>query len=323
MSVIEGIPVFFLQICLSLMVWYAVNRKGKTWMFPLAILTHALINIPAGLMQSGLTHSLAIVYIPLFLTVLLAAVFLILAYQFGAYFQERKTKKEAYQNLLLYAHELEGLNDDLSAFKHDYINILMTLDESFRDKDFDQAEHIFYDTVYPTKELIQGQRSNIQKYAKIRIQELRNLLISKEIHAKEKGVLFHVEIIGIIEETQVSMIDLIRAISILIDNAVEATMQVDDCDTIEISLVHVDGDFSFACKNSILGLEFDRNRLFEKNYSTKNELLPNHGIGLYSLNKILDKNPFMALKTKVIGSDIIQTLYIKGETPNQLKEVLS
>lgn len=310
---IEIMPSFFLQLCFSVMVWQAVNRKGKIWLFPLAIFFHVLVNIPAGLWQAGVIHDMKEIYVPLYLSIVLVPLLLFISYRLGVFKQERRAKSEAYQNLLLYSRELESLNDELSVFKHDYINILMTMEESFHAKDYPQAETIFYNTIYPTREKIQGQQSNIQKYAKIRIQELRNILISKELHAREKGVKFQVEVFGVIEDIQVENVELIRGVSILLDNAIEATIRAGNCDTVVLSLMKVEQDFSFSCRNCINGLEFDRERLFEKNYSTKEDIMPVHGIGLYSLNQILDRNPFMGLKTKYKDGFITQVIFIKGD----------
>ncbi|MDR1492772.1 MAG: YhfC family intramembrane metalloprotease [Planctomycetaceae bacterium] len=49
----ERVVAFSVQISLSVIVWYAVNRKGKLWLFPAAVLLHAIMNFPAGLFQTG------------------------------------------------------------------------------------------------------------------------------------------------------------------------------------------------------------------------------------------------------------------------------
>jgi uncharacterized membrane protein YhfC len=54
MFLISGIERFFaiiIQISLSVIMFYSVYCKGKIWLFPLAIILHAIIDIPAAAMQ--------------------------------------------------------------------------------------------------------------------------------------------------------------------------------------------------------------------------------------------------------------------------------
>jgi len=50
----ERILAVTVHISLSLIVWCSVRTKGRLWLFPAAILLHAVFNIPAALYQFGL-----------------------------------------------------------------------------------------------------------------------------------------------------------------------------------------------------------------------------------------------------------------------------
>ena len=54
----ERALVIAVHISLSLIVWLAVNVDGRKWLFPLAILLHATLNIPAGMFQAGILKSI-------------------------------------------------------------------------------------------------------------------------------------------------------------------------------------------------------------------------------------------------------------------------
>jgi len=56
----ERISAVVIQISLSLIVWHSVIKKGKWWLYPVAILLHAAIDAPAALMQSGVLKSVVI-----------------------------------------------------------------------------------------------------------------------------------------------------------------------------------------------------------------------------------------------------------------------
>jgi len=59
----ERLSAIAIQISLSLLVWYAVSRKGKLWLFPLAIILHAAADLPAGLAQVGFMKNVILVEI--------------------------------------------------------------------------------------------------------------------------------------------------------------------------------------------------------------------------------------------------------------------
>lgn len=276
-------------------------------------------------MDAGFLYSILIarngdlsIYIILWAGAVTTVLFLV--YQLGACFQLKKTKKESYQNLLLYSRELEHLNDELSAFKHDYINLLLTMEESIRKEDMAELSDIFYSTVYPSREKIENRQNSIQKYAKIRLIPLRNLLITKELCAKKIGITFHWQVIGIIDKIDVDMTDLIRTLSILIDNAMEAAQQASGEKIIRLSLMKAGEDLSFSCQNSTAGLDFDRRHFFDKYYSTKEDGACSHGLGLYSLNQILDKNPCIHLSTTFGEDSITQTINAKSLESSEEEE---
>ncbi|MCL2381148.1 MAG: YhfC family intramembrane metalloprotease [Treponema sp.] len=60
---IERISVIGIHLSLSVLVFYSVISKDKLWLFPLAILIHILVNIPAGLFQTGLFTNLIVVQV--------------------------------------------------------------------------------------------------------------------------------------------------------------------------------------------------------------------------------------------------------------------
>ena len=71
-SGLERVFAIGIHIALSILVWIAVTHKGKFWLFPVAIVLHALADLPAVLSQVGklpifwteaLTGTIAVVYV--------------------------------------------------------------------------------------------------------------------------------------------------------------------------------------------------------------------------------------------------------------------
>ena len=63
LSGIERAFAFFIQMSLSVLVFYSVysNFKKRLWLFPCAVLLHAIIDIPAAMYQAGVITNLIII----------------------------------------------------------------------------------------------------------------------------------------------------------------------------------------------------------------------------------------------------------------------
>jgi uncharacterized membrane protein YhfC len=61
LSGFERIFAICMQISLSILVFYSVACKNKWWLYPFAILLHALTDCPAVLMQTGVLKNVFIV----------------------------------------------------------------------------------------------------------------------------------------------------------------------------------------------------------------------------------------------------------------------
>jgi uncharacterized membrane protein YhfC len=60
-SGIERILAIGIQMSLSIIVFYSVFCKGKWWLYPSAIILHAIIDSPVALMQAGAIHNVFLV----------------------------------------------------------------------------------------------------------------------------------------------------------------------------------------------------------------------------------------------------------------------
>ncbi|GHT81921.1 putative membrane protein YhfC [Bacteroidia bacterium] len=60
-SGVERIFAIVIQISLSVIVFYSVYSTGKGWLFPAAILLHAIIDCPAAMMQTGVITNVFLV----------------------------------------------------------------------------------------------------------------------------------------------------------------------------------------------------------------------------------------------------------------------
>lgn len=67
LTVIERFAALVIQISLSILVWFAVNKKEHIGFYPLAILIHAVIDTPSAMLQAKLLNNIFVVYVLLYL----------------------------------------------------------------------------------------------------------------------------------------------------------------------------------------------------------------------------------------------------------------
>lgn len=61
-GVFERLIAMVFHVCMSVIVYHSVTKKGKLWFFPMAILLHALLDVPAALYQTGVITSIPVVH---------------------------------------------------------------------------------------------------------------------------------------------------------------------------------------------------------------------------------------------------------------------
>jgi len=78
---VERIFAVTIQISLSVVVWAAVYARGKAWLYPAAILLHALADVPAAMMQVGILKSVALVEAIVGISAVITAIIAVFTYK--------------------------------------------------------------------------------------------------------------------------------------------------------------------------------------------------------------------------------------------------
>ncbi|MEI3613211.1 GHKL domain-containing protein [Pseudogracilibacillus sp. SO30301A] len=217
--------------------------------------------------------------------------------------QQKRSDKE----LLDYVRKLELMHDELASFRHDYINVLLALDEGVRTKNINQIEQIYYDVIAPTSTLINNRELEIVKLSRIAIPEVKSMLSAKVIAAKQQQVKVMIDIPEEIKEIAMPIISFIRVISILVDNAIEEAVDSKE-KVLQLAFFEMEKEQYFIVKNSCQHENIDLQKMYEKRYSSKEE---NEGYGLFSLKRMIDKIETATLETAFKSPYFSQTLILK------------
>ncbi|MGM1047812.1 MAG: sensor histidine kinase [Bacillota bacterium] len=217
-----------------------------------------------------------------------------------------RSKSEQLVQLKDYAAQLEKIYDEFRGFRHDYANILLTLEDGIYKEDWDQVKQVYEQTVKPTRQLMRKNEYSFVKLRNLHVFEVKSILAAKILMAQQMKIDVTLEIEEPIHSIQMELISFTRILSILLDNAIEAAAETEDpklwivlLEDPAIQLIKIEN--SSREKVSLWRLE-------ERGYSTKGK---GRGLGLYNVQQMLKQNKFASLETEVQSNVFSQTLIIR------------
>lgn len=216
-------------------------------------------------------------------------------------------KEAADQEFLAYVQKLEESYNELASFRHDYQNILLSLDEGIQENNLPVIKKIYSEVIRPSKENLQEHRENIEKVQQIKVVEVRSLLRVKLIQAQAQGIQVLLDIPSEVETIAVETVTLLRLISILLDNGIEASARSKNKQLI-VSCFHTEEVVHFLIRNSFNGKEIDLKAIYQLGTTSNKK---GRGMGLYSLKRLLDTHPNLTLITSWEEPFVTQELIIR------------
>ena len=197
------------------------------------------------------------------------------------------------QDLQDYTRNLEAMYNGLRSFKHDYVNILLSLSGYIEDGDMDRLKDFFESKIFPTKNLITGGDYKLNQFSNIGVLEIKSLLSAKMIYAHESGIDITIDIPDKVESFLIDTVDLARILGIFLDNAVEATLETEQ-PQIGLNIIQNKTGVSIIISNRFLDNGVMLHKLKQKGFSTK---IGHQGIGLWNAQKIISSYDNVLLET--------------------------
>ena len=197
---------------------------------------------------------------------------------------------------------------DMRKFRHDYINILSSIEGFMHDNDMDELKTYFNNYISPLNQNIQNTNHKLVLLKNIKLPELKGLISSKLIRAQELGLYVNIDISEEINFINMNKVDLIRCLGIILDNAIEASMiSREKC--IELGVIKKQAYIIIIIMNSYDKEISSISRLFKEGYSTKGS---NRGLGLSNLREMINNNKNVLLNTSIENNRFIQVINIKN-----------
>ena len=241
----------------------------------------------------------------IFYIVIMFVIIGILAYIFA---KENKIEKQRiqYENLEEYTAKLEVLYTDMRKFRHDYTNILSSMYSFIEDNDMCGLKKYFHEKIQPLNQKMNSNNYKLGLLKNVHLPEVKGLLSSKIIKAQELGLDTFIDISEPIDEINIDIVELVRAIGIIMDNAIEAALSSEG-KKICLGLIKKNQSVIIVVSNSFSGDIPPIAMLFKQGFSTKGE---NRGLGLSNLKEILSKYRNVTLDTFIKNELFFQEITI-------------
>jgi len=223
--------------------------------------------------------------------ILLISFFVISIYTFTRVVKLANTRKNL-ECAEEYNKSLEILYDKVKGFKHDFDNIISTLDGFIENNDMDGLKNYFYDV---KKDCKITNNLSILNPRIINNPGIYSLLNNKYFQATSCGINFEIEFFIDLNKLEINLYEFSRILGILIDNAIEEAEKCKD-KLVKITFVRENKNNRsiITVKNTYSNKDVNTEEIFNKGVSNKN----NHsGIGLWEVRNYVKKSKNLDLFT--------------------------
>lgn len=209
--------------------------------------------------------------------------------------QEKLNQEQVlrYRDMELYSRHIEELYKEVRSFRHDYANLLTSLRLGIEEEDMEQIKEVYDSVLKDSSKKLQDNKYDLGRLVNIRDRALKSLLAGKFLKARERDIVFNVEVPEEIQVESMSLLDFLTIVSILCDNAIEASAEASQ-PHVSIAFIKNGAQETFIIENSIKEEGIDVSEIFSFGVSSKGE---DRGVGLYIVMKIVESYPNASLNT--------------------------
>lgn len=209
--------------------------------------------------------------------------------------QEKLNQEQTlrYRDMERYSRHIEELYKEVRSFRHDYSNLLTSLRLGIEEEDMEQIKEVYDSVLKDSSEKLQDNKYDLGRLVNIRDKALKSLLAGKFLKARDKKIVFNVEVPEEIQVEGMRLLDFLTIVSILCDNSIEASAEASQ-PHVSIAFLKNGAQETFIIENSIKEESIDISEIFSFGASSKGE---ERGVGLYTVMKIVESHPNTSLNT--------------------------
>ena len=218
-------------------------------------------------------------------------------------------KKFEQEHLQTYTDEIVALYNEIRGFRHDYAGMLVSMQMAIDSKDLQEIDRIYNQVLVKANQKLRSDKYTYFDLNNIEDSALRSLIAQSIVYARNNDVEFTLEVKDIITRLSIDLLDLVRIMSVLLNNAVEGAAE-SSSKQMEVAVIKMDLETVIVIQNSCKITMTPSEDLFELGFSTKGR---NRGIGLNNVKEILDKYENIILETEMEDSKFRQIIRFKRE----------
>ena len=220
-----------------------------------------------------------------------------------------KQKKFEQKHLQNYTDEIVGLYNEIRGFRHDYAGMLVSMQMAIDSGDLQEIDRVYNEVLVKANHKLRSDKYTYFDLNNIEDSALRSLVAQSIIYARNNSVEFTLEVKDIITRLPIELLDLVRIMSVLLNNAVEGSADSYK-KQMEVAVIKMDVETVIVIQNSCKMTMNPSEDLFILGFSTKGR---NRGLGLNNVKEILDKYDNIILETEMEDSTFRQIIRFKRE----------
>lgn len=220
-----------------------------------------------------------------------------------------KQKKFEQKHLQNYTDEIVGLYNEIRGFRHDYAGMLVSMQMAIDSGDLQEIDRVYTEVLVKANHKLRSDKYTYFDLNNIEDSALRSLVAQSIVYARNNGVEFTLEVKDIITRLPIDLLDLVRIMSVLLNNAVEGSADSYK-KQMEVAVIKMETETVIVIQNSCKMTMTPSGDLFALGFSTKGR---NRGVGLNNVKELLDKYNNIILETEMEGSTFRQIIRFKRE----------
>ena len=220
-----------------------------------------------------------------------------------------KQKKFEQKHLQTYTDEIVELYNEIRGFRHDYAGMLVSMQMAIDSGDLQEINRVYNEVLVKANQKLRSEKYTYFDLNNIEDSALRSLIAQSIVYARKNDVEFTLEVKDIITRLSIDLLDLVRIMSILLNNAVEGAAD-SYLKQMEVAVIKMDFETVIVIQNSCKITMNPSEDLFALGFSTKGR---NRGLGLNNVKEILDKYDNIILETEMEDNTFRQIIRFKRE----------
>ncbi|WP_386701480.1 sensor histidine kinase [Streptococcus loxodontisalivarius] len=205
-----------------------------------------------------------------------------------------ESKEQQIRSLSSYSKHVESLYKELRSFRHDYTNVLVSLNQAIQEEDMGQVKSVYETVIAGSDKRFYDSKYDIANLSNLQNDAMKSLISAKLIEAQNRGISLTVEIPELIDAPKIDLLDMVTILSIFLDNAIEAA---EEATKPRLTLAYFKEGSArvLIIENSTAKDKIATKDIFKYGQSSKGA---DRGIGLANVREILGKYPQASLATR-------------------------